>query len=175
MCWKVVSCNNVKIAVKDILTLPDAMLRKTSNMVESFDSALNLLVEDMQIAMLNGAGGVGIAAPQLGCLQRVILVDCSLGRFPCRNHGRVLMVNPEIIDHSGKVLGREGCLSVPKWMATVSRSKKITVRYQDSLCEFHELVGSGFEARVIQHELDHLNGVLFIDRVLSVHDLVRRM
>lgn len=85
------------------------------------------------------------------------------------------MVNPEITYQSGKVLGREGCLSVPEWVATVSRSKKVTVRYQNLLGEYHEILATGFEARVIQHELDHLDGVLFIDRVLSVHELVRRM
>jgi len=161
--------------MKEILTLPDLRLRQKSKIVEVFDATLNGLIEDMQLAMENGAGGVGIAAPQLGSLLRVMIVDCSLGRFPCKNHGRLLMVNPEIIDQSGNVLGREGCLSVPKWVAMVSRSKKVQVRYQDCKGEFHKLTSSGFEARVIQHELDHLDGILFIDRVLSVHDLVRRM
>jgi len=161
--------------LNEILTLPDARLRQISKPVEVFDLALKTLLEAMQTSMEQGPGGVGIAAPQLGELLRVVIVDCSLGLHPCKNHGRLLMVNPEIIYQSGKALGREGCLSVPEWVATVQRSKKVTVRYQDISGEYHELAATGFEARVIQHELDHLDGVLFIDRVLSVHDLVRRM
>jgi len=161
--------------LKKVLTLPDACLRQKSKPVEVFDIAIKTLIEDMQQSMEQGPGGVGIAAPQLGEMLRVVVVDCSLGLHPCKNHGRLLMVNPEITYQSGKVLGREGCLSVPEWVATVSRSKKITVRYQDLLGEYREVSATGFEARVIQHELDHLDGVLFIDRVLSVHDLVRRM
>ena len=161
--------------MKKILTLPDARLRQKSKPVEVFDCALTTLVEGMQQSMEQGPGGVGIAAPQLGEMLRVITVDCSLGLHSCKNHGRLLMVNPEITYQSGKALGREGCLSVPEWVATVSRSKKVSVRYQDLLGAYHEVSATGFEARVIQHELDHLDGVLFIDRVLSVHELVRRM
>jgi peptide deformylase len=161
--------------LKKVLTLPDARLRQKSTVVEVFDGALKTLVETMELSMEEGPGGVGIAAPQLGEMLRIVTVDCSLGLHPCKNHGRLLMVNPEITYQSGKVLGREGCLSVPEWVAIVSRSKKVTVRYQDLLGEYHEVSATGFEARVIQHELDHLDGVLFIDRVLSVHDLVRRM
>jgi len=161
--------------LKNVLTLPDARLRQKSQPVKDFDSSLSSLVAEMEAAMEQGPGGVGIAAPQLGALHRVVMVDCSLGLHPCKNHGRLLMVNPEITYQSGKALGREGCLSVPEWVATVSRSKKVTVRYQDIHGEQHEVSAMGFEARVIQHELDHLDGVLFIDRVLSLHDLVRRM
>lgn len=161
--------------MKKVLTLPDERLRQQSKPVEFFDVTLKSLIEDMQASMEEAPGGVGIAAPQLGEMLRVVTVDCSLGLHPCKNHGRLLMVNPEIIYQSGKALGREGCLSVPEWVATVSRSKKVMVRYQDLLGEYHEVSATGFEARVIQHELDHLDGVLFIDRVLSVHDLVRRM
>ncbi|MDQ6968150.1 MAG: peptide deformylase [Mariprofundaceae bacterium] len=161
--------------MKRVLTLPDARLRQKSKPVEVFDARLRTLIEDMQLSMQQGPGGVGLAAPQLGVLLRIAVVDCSLGLHPCKNNGRLLMVNPEIIYQSGKVLGREGCLSVPEWVATVSRSKKVTVRYQDLSGACQEVAATGFEARVIQHELDHLDGVLFIDRVLSVHDLVRRM
>jgi len=161
--------------LKKVLTLPDARLRQQSKAVEHFDTALSSLVAEMEISMEQGPGGVGIAAPQLGEMLRIVTVDCSLGLHPCKNHGRLLMVNPEIIYQSGKALGREGCLSVPEWVATVSRSKKVTVRYQDIHGQCHEVSATGFEARVIQHELDHLDGVLFIDRVLSLHDLVRRM
>jgi len=110
--------------LKKVLTLPDERLRQQSKPVEFFDVTLKSLIEDMQASMEEAPGGVGIAAPQLGEMLRVVTVDCSLGLHPCKNHGRLLMVNPEIIYQSGKALGREGCLSVPEWVATVSRSKK---------------------------------------------------
>ncbi len=161
--------------MRSILTLPDHRLRQQTKKVDVFGDALRSLVDEMTKLMLEGAGGVGIAAPQLGVLQRVVVVDCSLSQRPCRNHGRIFMVNPEIIEKSGNVLGREGCLSVPEWVATVPRAKKIKVHYQDLEGECHILESSAFEARVIQHEIDHLDGILFIDRVLSVRDIVRRM
>ncbi len=125
--------------------------------------------------MLAGPGGVGIAAPQIGELRRVVVVDCTRAMRPCSNHGRLCMVNPEIIEKSGSVLGREGCLSVPDWVGVVPRAKKIQVRYQDLHGATQLIDSKGFEARVIQHELDHLEGILFVDRVVSTKDLVRRL
>ena len=161
--------------MRSILTLPDQRLRKNARVVESFDASLKDLFEEMEQLMMGGPGGVGIAAPQLGELVQAVIVDCSLGQRPCKNNGRLWMVNPEIITHSGEVLGREGCLSVPEWVAMVPRAKRIEVRYDDVFGESHSLITSTFEARVIQHELDHLKGILFVDRVVSTHDLVRRM
>jgi len=161
--------------MRSILTLPDERLRKTSRVVENFDASLKDLFEEMEQLMLEGPGGVGIAAPQLGELLQAVIVDCSLGQRPCKNNGRLWMVNPEIITCSGEVLGREGCLSVPEWVAMVPRAKRIEVKYDDVFGQSHAFTTSAFEARVIQHELDHLKGVLFVDRVVSTHDLVRRM
>ncbi|MDQ6991222.1 MAG: peptide deformylase [Mariprofundaceae bacterium] len=158
-----------------ILQHPHPVLRHIAEEVHHFDDDFLTLSETMQRLMHEGAGGVGIAAPQLGISKRVIVVDCSLGKHPCKNHGCLVMANPVIVSQSGKSLGREGCLSVPDWVATVPRAKKITVQYQDDDGQSQCLQSVGFEARVIQHEVDHLNGVLFIDRVLSTHDLVRRM
>jgi peptide deformylase len=158
-----------------LLTLPDKRLRLKSKPIQVFDTHLQDLAKHMFGLMEQGPGGVGLAAPQLGVLKRVIVIDCSLSQRPCRNHGRICMVNPEIISASGEVLGREGCLSVPEWVATVPRAKTITVAYQNVLGENQTLEASGFEARVIQHEIDHLDGILFIDRVLSLRDIVRRL
>ncbi|MDQ6953808.1 MAG: peptide deformylase [Mariprofundaceae bacterium] len=158
-----------------VLQHPHAVLRKIAEEVHDFNDVLLALCESMRHLMQEGTGGVGIAAPQLGVSKRVVVVDCSLGKHPCKNHGCLTMVNPLILEQSGKLLGREGCLSVPDWVATVPRSKKITVQYQNECGEPQVLKTSAFEARVIQHEVDHLDGVLFIDRVLSTHDLVRRM
>lgn len=159
----------------DILQHPHAVLRQVAEAVTDFDDDLLNLCDTMKRVMHEGMGGVGIAAPQLGVSKRVLAVDCSLGKHPCKHHGSLIMVNPVVLSQSGKVLGREGCLSVPDWVATVPRAKKITVHYQTETGVWHDLKTSAFEARVIQHEIDHLDGVLFIDRVLSTHDLVRRM
>jgi len=161
--------------MREIITQPDSRLRQTAAVVTSFDPALATLCQDLKEAMLAGPGGVGIAAPQVGELVRVIVVDCRQSMRPCKNHGLLYMVNPEIFSKDGEVLGREGCLSVPDWVGVVPRAKRVAVRYKDLHGETHELESTGFEARVIQHEIDHLNGVLFVDRVVSTKDLVRRL
>jgi len=162
--------------VRNIITLPDTRLRKISKPVMTFDQALLEQFADLEAAMRAGPGGVGIAAPQTGINMRMIIVDCTVAKHSCRNHGLLYLVNPEIIEYSkDQVLGREGCLSVPDWVGMVSRARRFCMKYQDSTGATHEIETSGFEARVIQHELDHLDGILFIDRVVSTHDLIRRM
>jgi len=125
--------------------------------------------------MQAGPGGVGIAAPQIGDNQRMIVVDCSASLRPCKHHGLLYMANPIIVSADGERLGREGCLSVPEWLGTVARARRITLRYQDECGQYQTLSSKAFEARVIQHEIDHLDGILFIDKVLSTQDLIRRM
>ena len=159
----------------ELIKLPDERLRQKSVPVTQFDDKLEELVKALEEAMLAGPGGVGIAAPQLGVSQRVVIVDCTLGLRPCKNNGRLLMVNPEVLESNGEVFGREGCLSVPEWVGTVRRAREISVRYQDIQGQCHELSTKAFEARVIQHEIDHLDGILFIDRIVSTKDMVRRM
>ncbi len=161
--------------MKTILTLPDPRLRQSCHPVESFDEELAVLVSELDASMRSGPGGVGIAAPQLGVSSRIVLVDCSLGRFKSKNHGLLQMINPEIEEAEGEMLGREGCLSVPDWVGMVPRAKCIAVTYHDVNGNRQRLETSAFEARVIQHEIDHLDGVLFIDRIISTKDLVRRM
>ncbi|MFC1542276.1 peptide deformylase [Pseudomonadota bacterium] len=161
--------------MRSILTQPDHRLREISKTVTQFDVALETLSRDLEALMISGPGGVGIAAPQIGELQRVVIVDCRRSMRPCKNHGLLQMVNPKITDESGNVLGREGCLSVPDWVGVVPRAKNIQVHYLDLKGSSLSLESSGFEARVIQHEIDHLDGVLFTDRVVSTKDLVRRL
>ena len=161
--------------MRDILTLPDHRLRQVCEPVTQFDENIGQLLSELDACMRAGPGGVGIAAPQIGVSSRMVLVDCSLGRFKSKHHGLLQMINPEIEKAEGEVLGREGCLSVPDWVGMVPRAKRIVVSYADLQGVRHRLETSGFEARVIQHEMDHLNGVLFIDRVISTKDLVRRM
>jgi len=164
------------VSSSPILTLPDERLRRMAEPVTQFDSELQQAFAQLDKEMRAGPGGVGIAAPQLGINNRMVVVDCTLARHPCRNHGLLYMANPRILVSSEeKVLGREGCLSVPEWVGTVRRAKTVRVYYQDSTGLDCEIDASGFEARVIQHEIDHLDGILFIDRVVSTKELVRRM
>ncbi|MDX8388973.1 MAG: peptide deformylase [Mariprofundaceae bacterium] len=161
--------------MRQIITLPDERLRLAANAVTEFDQQLQALYEELEAAMRAGEGGVGIAATQIGEQQQLVIIDCSTSQRPCENHGLLCLINPEIeVRGAEATLGREGCLSVPDWVGMVPRAKHIRVRYQNLSGEHQSLKCSGFEARVIQHEVDHLYGRLFIDRVISTHDLVRR-
>jgi len=161
--------------MRSILTLPDERLRQRAFPVTEYDTALEYLFEELEAAMRLGPGSVGIAAPQIGVLSSAIVVNCRRAKRPCRHHGLLCLANPEIVScEGGKVLGREGCLSVPEWVGMVPRARQIRVCYQGLSGDRHELVSIGFEARVLQHEIDHLHGMLFIDRMITTHDLVRR-
>ncbi|TLS68165.1 peptide deformylase [Mariprofundus erugo] len=158
-----------------ILVHPHPLLRAVCPDVSEFTPQLEQRFAQLDAMMRAGPGGVGIAAPQIGWQQRMMVVDCRLSQRPCRNHGLLWMCNPVIESATGSSLGREGCLSVPDWVGMVERAKSIRVTYDDMHGQRQQLESSGFEARVIQHELDHLNGILFVDRVVSARDLVRRL
>jgi len=160
--------------VVTILAHPDPRLRNLSSEITLFDDSLHQLLGELGVALGEGPGAVGVAAPQIGESRRVVIVDCRNSLRPCRNHGLLQMVNPQIVAADGEALGREGCLSVPDWVGMVPRARQVRVTFQDMHGTLHEIESSGFEARVIQHEIDHLDGILFIDRVISTRDLVRR-
>ena len=124
--------------------------------------------------MRAGPGGVGIAAPQVGRLQRIAIVDVST-KPKTPNHGKLILINPEISDWQGMKKGREGCMSVPDFTGNVIRAEKITLKFQDMNADWHEHEMEGFEARAVQHEMDHLDGLLFLDRLVSRRsDLFKR-
>lgn len=163
------------MAVLDILTYPDARLRQPSAAVTCFDAALQAFLADLEQTMRAGPGGVGIAAPQVGRFERIVIVDVSGARRPVKNHGRLVLINPAITHWEGQVVGREGCLSVPDYTGKVIRAERIVLRACDAGGQEQEYTMSGFEARAVQHELDHLDGLLFLDRLVSRHtDLFRR-
>jgi len=159
----------------EILRHPDERLRRVCSNVVCFGSELEARFAQLGAVMRAGPGGVGIAAPQIGWPERMIVVDCRVSLRPCKNHGLLWMSNPVIESTTGRGLGREGCLSVPDWVAMVERARTVQVSYDDVHGHRQRLACNGFEARVIQHEVDHLDGILFIDRVVSTRDLVRRM
>ena len=154
------------MAVLEILTYPDDRLRQVSEPVEHFDAALQARIDDLEQTRLAGPGAVGIAAPQVAWFQRVLIVDVS-GRKKTRNHGHLILVNAEITEWDGFAVGREGCLSVPDYTGNVVRAERIQLdaldRDGNALCFEME----GFEARAVQHEMDHLDGLLFLDRLVS--------
>lgn len=148
-----------------IVTIGDEVLKYPAKAVTKFDDRIQKLLERME-ETVREENGVGLAAPQVGISKRVILVLLE-------EEDRFLpMINPEILDfQGGEVLGQEGCLSVPGKMGFVKRWDKLTVRYQDPEGHEREMEAQGMLARIIQHEADHLNGVLFIQRAEQVEDI----
>lgn len=162
------------MAVLDILQYPDPRLKQVSAPVTTFDGALRALLRDLEDTMRAGPGSVGIAAPQVSRFLRVVVVDVS-AKPKIAHHGCLRLVNPEIVRRDGELKGREGCLSVPDFTGNVVRAAAIRVRAQDMDGGWCEWDCEGYEARAVQHELDHLDGLLFLDRVVSLrHDLFRR-
>ena len=157
-----------------ILTYPDERLKTECEAVTDFNSELHDFIAALETTMRAGPGAIGIAAPQVGCLQRIVIVDLS-DKPKVENHGRLVLINPEISEWQGMEKGREGCLSVPDYTGNVIRAKKIVLQAQDEHGEAHEYQMQGFEARAVQHELDHLDGLLFLDRLVSRrNDLFKR-
>jgi len=163
------------MAVLEILAIPDERLKQESQAVTVFDDELRAFIADLEETRQAGPAAVGIAAPQVNRHQRIVIVDCSTTRKPVPNHGHLILVNPEITEWDGYEMGREGCLSVPDYTGNVIRATRITLRAQDPDGNPLQFAMEGFEARAVQHELDHLDGLLFIDRVVSRRtDLFRR-
>lgn len=155
------------MALLDILTIPDERLKQESLPVSNFDQELRDFVADLEETRQAAPAAVGIAAPQVGRLQRICILDCSITRRPVPNHGHLVLVNPEIVHWEGFEVGREGCLSVPDYTGNLIRATQIRLKAQDPWGEPLEFDMQGFEARAAQHEIDHLDGLLFIDRVVS--------
>lgn len=163
------------MASLEILTYPDERLKTGCEPVETFNSELQSFIDHLIETCSGGPGAVGIAAPQVGVLQRICIVDATRARRPVDNHGHLVLINPEITAWDGFAVGREGCLSVPDYTGKVIRAEKIELKAQDRNGKPCSFTMSGFEARIAQHEVDHLDGILFLDRLVSRHaDLKRR-
>ncbi|TAJ81633.1 peptide deformylase [Reyranella sp.] len=153
------------MALLPILTAPDPRLKKKSLPVEAVDDGVRQLMDDMLETMYD-APGIGLAAPQIGVLKRVIVLDIE--REDTKT-GPLFMANPEIIDASDEdVSYEEGCLSVPEHYSDVVRPAKVTVRYLDREGKVQELAAEGLLATCLQHEIDHLDGILFIDHISAL-------
>lgn len=154
------------MAILDILTLPDERLKQVSEPVSDFDQGLADFIADLEETRRAGPAAVGIAAPQVGRHQRIVILDCS-GRPKTKNHGHLVLINPEIVHWEGFAVGREGCLSVPDYTGNVIRATRLKLSARDPQGTPLTFDMEDFEARAVQHELDHLDGLLFVDRVVS--------
>jgi len=156
------------MAILEILHIPDPRLKQISQPVDDFDDPeLQRFIDDLEETRQDGPAAVGIAAPQVNVFKRVVIVDCSTTRKPVANHGHMILVNPEITQWDGFEMGREGCLSVPDYTGNVVRAVSIHLKASDRYGDPVEYDMDGYEARAVQHEIDHLDGMLFIDRVVS--------
>ena len=165
------------MAVRPIILYPDPILKQVCTPADQGDSAVDSLIQDLVDTMVEAGHSVGVAAPQIGVPLRVVVVDVSHSKLGKKeqNHGLLTMVNPEIIDRTGKRTMREGCMSVPDYTGNVDRAEEIVVQFLDRNGEEQVVRAGGFEAVAIQHEIDHLDGLLFLDRVSSLKtDLFRR-
>ncbi len=149
------------MALRKIIEYPEPLLRVKAKKVDTFDEELKILVEDMAETMWE-APGVGLAAPQVAQSVRVIVVDVT---EPGEEKHYMALINPEIVEHEGTQLDEEGCLSVPELTAQVQRYKKVTVDYQSEDGTSKQLIAEDRIAVVLQHEIDHLDGILFIDHL----------
>ena len=154
------------MALLNILVYPDEKLKQVSQPVEEFPEDLKKFIENLEETFRSFPGCVGIAAPQVGRFERIMLVDIS-HKPKHVNHGFLVLINPEVTFYEGSSLGREGCLSVPDFIGKVERAKSITLKALNQKGEKLELQISGYEARAVQHEIDHLDGKLFLDRLVS--------
>jgi peptide deformylase len=157
--------------IREIVKYPDPVLQKPAEPVSEFDDELRSLVDDMFESMY-AAQGIGLAAPQIGVSKRLTVIDLSFKKNP---EEKIVLINPEIIHKEGKQNEEEGCLSLPEIRERVSRAEKVRVRAQDVEGKWFEMDGDELLARAFQHEIDHLDGVLFIFRVSALkRDLLLR-
>lgn len=150
-----------KTKIHQIVKYPDPVLAKKGEPIAVFDDKLKTLVEEMFESMY-AAQGIGLAAPQIGLSQRLTVIDVSFKKNP---EEKIVLINPEIIEREGEQYEEEGCLSLPDIRDKVKRAAKVKVRAQNTDGEWFEVEGEELLSRAFQHEIDHLDGILFIDRL----------
>ncbi len=159
------------MALLTILTDDNPRLRLKSHKVTKFDKALRDLAKNMFDSMDN-ANGIGLAAPQVGALQRLIVIDIPEDMDEeGSEHFQAVLVNPEIVKASGEQVSEEGCLSIPGWYGEVKRFQNVTVKGQDLYGKPVKIKAAGLNAVCLQHEIDHLDGILFTDKVVDAATL----
>jgi len=147
--------------IHEVVKWPEPVLAKRADPVTEFDDALKTLVDEMFESMYE-AQGIGLAAPQIAISKRITVIDVSFKKNP---KDKLVLINPEILDAKGRQVEEEGCLSLPDIREKVQRAEVVKVRAQDATGKWFEVEGTELLARALQHEIDHLDGILFIDRI----------
>jgi peptide deformylase len=154
------------MALLEIKKYPERVLAKKASPVERINGELQRLIDDM-IETMYAAPGIGLAAPQVNISNRLLVIDIS-HREEEKKIPLIVLINPEIVEEEGLIESEEGCLSLPGYVANVQRAEKICVRGLDRSGKPVEIEGEGLLARALQHEIDHLNGTLLIDRISRI-------
>jgi len=154
----------MNMALREIKLYPDPVLRNKAARVERIDKSLDRLIEDM-VETMHAAPGVGLAANQVGVPLQLAVIDLSSREDEEQRHPLIVIINPEFLSLEGSVVEEEGCLSIPDYAEKVKRAAKVKVRAQDRTGKTFELEADGLLAKALQHEIDHLNGLLFVDRL----------
>lgn len=154
--------------VREVLRYPDRRLKLPAAPVGRPGAAVRRLAHDLRDTAASFPRTVGIAAPQIGALWRVAYVDCTGHKKVPDAQGPMWLIDPVVVDHDGDEIGREGCLSLPDITANVRRATRVVVEATDLDGSRRAIAAEGFEARVMLHEIDHLDGVLILDRVASL-------
>lgn len=149
------------MAVLEIRKYPDEILKNKASEIKDIDSNVQKLIDDM-IETMYKSNGIGLAAPQVGVLKRLIIVNISP---PEEKKSLIVMINPQIVSTEGEVLSEEGCLSLPGFITRLKRREKVFVKGIDRKGKEIQMETNGLLSRVIQHEIDHLEGILLIDRI----------
>ncbi|MFL6247058.1 MAG: peptide deformylase [Thermoanaerobaculia bacterium] len=149
------------MAILPIRKYGDDVLREATTPIAEIDAPLQKLIDDM-IDTMYAAPGVGLAANQVGVSRRLMIIDLSVGKRPGECH---VFINPEIIESEGEITEEEGCLSIPDFVEVVTRPERVKLRYLDRNGEQREMWGEGLMARAMCHEIDHLQGTLFVDHL----------
>jgi peptide deformylase len=152
------------MALREIRKYPDPVLRKKTSRVERIDSTLDRLIEDM-VETMHAAPGVGLAANQVGVSLQLAVIDLSSRDDEEQRHPLLVIINPEVLAMEGSVIEEEGCLSIPDYAEKVKRAARVKVRAQDRTGKKFEIEAEGLMAKALQHEIDHLNGLLFVDKL----------
>src|ERR1700712_3610631 len=147
--------------IHEVVKYPDPVLSKPAETVTDFNADIAQLVDEMFDSMY-AAQGIGLAAPQINISKRITVIDVSFKKNP---EDKIVLINPEIIDRTGKTVEEEGCLSLPEIREKVTRAEWVKVRAQDATGKTFEIEGTELLGRCIQHEIDHLDGILFIERL----------
>lgn len=150
------------MALRNIRLDGDPILRKKSRPVEEINDRIKTLLDDM-VETMNDADGVGLAAPQVGVLKRIVIIDVG--------DGPIKIINPEFLEVEGSFIDVEGCLSIPNKAGKVERPKRVKIKYLNEKAEEQILEGTGLLAKAICHEIDHLDGILYTDKIIEYVDI----